>query len=87
MEGGLSDTILKGIHPVRFGLIWFRGFWEEDLNVIFYQNMPNLHNRYKSTERKISQKNPGIYVKLLIAKYLQLKSELILTCTKAAMDN
>jgi hypothetical protein len=29
-----------------------------DLNVIFYQNMPNLHNRYKSAERKISQKNP-----------------------------
>jgi hypothetical protein len=22
--------------------------------VIFYQNMPNLHNRYKSAERKIS---------------------------------
>jgi hypothetical protein len=31
-----------------------RGF----LNVIFYQNMPNLQNRYKSAERKISQKNP-----------------------------
>jgi hypothetical protein len=30
----------------------------EDLNVIFYQNMPNLHNRYQSAERKISQKNP-----------------------------
>ena len=29
--------------------------------------MPNLHNRYKSAERKISQKKPGIYVKLLIA--------------------
>jgi hypothetical protein len=24
--------------------------------VIFYQNIPNLHNRYKSAERKISQK-------------------------------
>jgi hypothetical protein len=23
----------------------------------FYQNMPNFHNRYKSAERKISQKN------------------------------
>jgi hypothetical protein len=46
MEGGLSDTILKGNHPgtihARFGLIWFSGF-REDLNVIFYQNMPNLH--------------------------------------------
>ena len=52
---------MKGTHPgtipARFGLIWFSGFREEDLNVIFYQNMPNLHNRYKSAERKISQKN------------------------------
>ena len=54
----LSDTILKGSHPARFGLIWFSGFKGEDINVIFYQNMPNLHNRYKSAERKISQKNP-----------------------------
>jgi hypothetical protein len=42
--------------PAKFGLIWFSGF-REDLNVIFYQNMPNLHNWYKSAERKISQKN------------------------------
>jgi hypothetical protein len=59
---GLSDTILKGTHPgtipARFGLIWFCGFRGEDLNVIFYQNMPNLHNWYISAERKISQKNP-----------------------------
>ena len=54
----LTDTILKGTHPARFGLIWFSGFRGEDLNVIFYQNMPNLHNRYKSAERKISNKNP-----------------------------
>jgi hypothetical protein len=26
------------------------GFSEEDLNVIFYQNMPNLHNLYKLAE-------------------------------------
>ena len=61
-RAGLSDTILKGTHsrtiPARFGLIWFSGFRGKDLNVIFYQNMPNLHNRYKSAERKISQKNP-----------------------------
>jgi hypothetical protein len=61
-RAGLSDTILKGTHPgtisARFGLIWFSGFRGKDLNVIFYQNMPNLHNRYKSNERKISQKNP-----------------------------
>ena len=58
---GLSDTILKWDYPMtipaKFGLIWFSGFREEDLNVIFYQNMSNLHNRYKSAERKISQKN------------------------------
>jgi hypothetical protein len=49
-RAGLSDTILKGTHPgtipARFGLIWFTGFRGEDLNVIFYQNMPNLNNRY-----------------------------------------
>ena len=59
---GMSDTNLKGIHPrtipARFGVIWFSGFRGKDLNVIFYQNMPNLHHRYKSDERKISQKNP-----------------------------
>jgi hypothetical protein len=50
---------LKGIHPgtfpARFGLIWFSSFRGKDLNVIFYQNMPNLHNWYKLAERKISQ--------------------------------
>jgi hypothetical protein len=59
-RAGLSDTILRGTHPgtipARFGLIWFSGFRGEDLNVIFYQNMHNLHNRYISGERKISQK-------------------------------
>ena len=46
---GLSDTILKWDYPrtipAKFALIWFSGFRGEDLNVIFYQNMPNLHNR------------------------------------------
>ena len=70
-RAGLSDTILKRTHPgtipARFGLIWFSGFRGEDLNVIFYKNMPNLHNRYISAERKISQKNTGIFAKLLLA--------------------
>ena len=39
-RAGLSDTILKGAHPgtipARFGLIWFRGFRGEDLNVKVY---------------------------------------------------
>jgi hypothetical protein len=46
----------------EYKLAWFNlvhRFRGEDLNVIFYQNMPNLHNRYKSAER--------IYVKLLLA--------------------
>jgi hypothetical protein len=52
-----SLTYIPGFFPVRFGLIWFSGFRGEDLNVIFYQNMPNLHNLYKSAERNIPQKN------------------------------
>jgi hypothetical protein len=44
--------------PAKFALFWFSGFRGEDLNVIFYQNMSNLYNRYKLVERKISQKNP-----------------------------
>ena len=64
----LTDTILRGTHPgnipARFGLIWFSNFRGEDLNVIFYQNM---HNRYKSAERKISKKKSRAYAKLLLA--------------------
>ena len=63
-RAGLSDINFKGTHPrtipARFGLIWFSGFRGEDLNVIFYQNMFNLHNRYISAERKISDKNQNI---------------------------
>jgi hypothetical protein len=59
----LSDTILKGTHPAMFGLIWFSGFRGEDLNVIFHQNMPNLHNRLKE---KFDRKT-GIHIKLLLA--------------------
>jgi hypothetical protein len=58
----LSDTILKGDHPrtipAKYSLIWLSGFRGEDLNVIVYQNMYNLYNRYKLVERKCSQKNP-----------------------------
>jgi hypothetical protein len=53
---GSSVKYFSGTIPARFGLTWFSGFRGEDLNVIFYQNMPYLHNRYKSAERKISQK-------------------------------
>ena len=67
----LSDTILKWDHPrtipAKFGSIWLSSFRGKDLNVILYQNMPNLHNWYKSAERKILQKNPEYNVKLLLA--------------------
>jgi hypothetical protein len=60
----LSGTLLKGTNPgtipARFGLIWFSGFRGEDLNVIFFQNMPNLHNQYKSAERNSSLKTQNI---------------------------
>ena len=63
-RAGLSDTILKGTHtgtiPARFGLIWLNSFRGEDLNVIFYQNMPNLHNRYIGCKKNFTEK-PGIY--------------------------
>ena len=58
----LSDTILKEGHlrsiQAKSGLIWFSYFKGEDLNIIFYQNMRNLHNWYKSAKRKTSQKKP-----------------------------
>jgi hypothetical protein len=42
----LADIILKWYYSrtilAKIGLIWFSGFREEDLNVIFYQNMPKF---------------------------------------------
>jgi hypothetical protein len=72
LEGGAVRHNLKWDYPrtipARVDLIWFFGFRGKDLNVIFHQNMPNLHNRYKSAERKIPQKSlEYIYAKLLIA--------------------
>ena len=36
--------------------------------MIFYQNMPNLHNRYKSAERKIAQKNSCLFISRILQK-------------------
>jgi hypothetical protein len=47
----------RSVWPAKFGSIWPSSFRGEDLNAIFHQNMPNLHNRYISAKRKISQKN------------------------------
>jgi hypothetical protein len=50
--------------------------------------MLNLHNRHKSTERKISQKNVEYNVELFFAMQQQLKFELILTdIFNQKMDN
>ena len=59
MEGGTVRSNCER-DPARFGLIWFSGFRGKDLNVIFYQNMPNLHgiNRLKE---KFHRKTRNIY--------------------------
>jgi hypothetical protein len=71
----LSDTILKGTHPgtipARFGLIWFSGFRGEDLNVIFYQNMPNLHNRVPF---KIVSDSPALHSRWLLLLKIEISS-------------
>ena len=58
MEGVAIGHNLKGTHPgtilARFGLIWFSSFRGEDLNVIFYKNMSNLHNRYTDPSKCIN---------------------------------
>jgi hypothetical protein len=60
--------------PAKFALIWFSGFRGEDLNVIFYQNMSNLYNQYKSVERKNSQKNPDKMNSNLNCSYMAMSS-------------
>jgi hypothetical protein len=55
MEGGTGGHNLEMERPKDYpSQIWFSGTRGEDLNVIFYQNMPNLHNRSNSADRKIS---------------------------------
>ena len=48
-------------HPCQFWFNLVPGFRGEDLNVIFNQNMPNLHNRYKSSPLKpLNQIKPNL---------------------------
>ena len=81
-RAGLLDTILKGNHPrtipAKFALIWFSGFRGEDLNVIFYHNMSNLYNQYKSVERKNSQNQrlPGACNRSPGSKLLSITTQL-----------
>jgi hypothetical protein len=46
MEGRAGGHNFEMVLPrtilAKIGLIWFSGFREEDLNVIFYQNMPKF---------------------------------------------
>jgi hypothetical protein len=99
---GLSDTILKGTHPgtipARFSLIWFSGFRGEDLNVIFYQNMPTFKssplkplNQIKPNlagmapgwvSFKIVSDRPALHSRWLLLLKIEISSY-----TKAAMDN
>jgi hypothetical protein len=62
MEGGaVGHNFEMGLPKDYPCQVWFnlvQRFQRKNLNVIYYQNMPNLHNRYKSAERKISQKSP-----------------------------
>jgi hypothetical protein len=46
-------------HPSQ---IWFSGFKGEDLNVIFDQNMPNFHKRYKSVIFNSHEQRPCEYL-------------------------
>jgi hypothetical protein len=52
-RAGLSNTILKGTHPrtipARFGLIWFRGFRGEVLNVKVYDRQRRTPSDGKSS--------------------------------------
>ena len=61
MEGGTVGQNYEMGPPKDYpNQIWFnlvQRFRGEDLNVNFYQNMPNLDNRYRSAERQMSQKN------------------------------
>ena len=60
---GLSDTILKGTHPrtihARFGLIWFRGFRGEDLNVKVYDVRRTDGHRTPSDGKSSPGQRPG----------------------------
>ena len=70
-DGAVGHNFEMGLHKdysSQLGLIWFSGFREEDLNVIFYQNMPNLHNLYQIDWTKNSTEKLWLYVKLLRSK-------------------
>ena len=59
MEGGaVGHNYEMGLPRDYPSQIWFNLVqrFQRRFKYDFYQNMPNLYNRYKSAERKISQK-------------------------------
>ena len=70
----LSDTILKETHPrtipARFGLIRFRGFRGEDLNVKVY-DVRRTDWRWQTTDAKWWQKLKNLYT-FRVCKILDL---------------
>jgi hypothetical protein len=48
-----------GTIPAMLGLIWVSGFRGEDLNVIFYQNMPSIIG-INLLKEKFHTKTPNI---------------------------
>jgi hypothetical protein len=73
MEGGAVGHNFERDHPYQVCLIWFSSFRGEDLNVIFYQNMPNLHNWYKSAERIVPD-SPALHSIWLLLLKIEISS-------------
>ena len=61
MDGGAGghyfEMGLPKDYPSQIWLNLVQRFQRRRFKYDFYQNMPNLHNLYKSAERKIPQKN------------------------------
>ena len=84
-RAGLSDIIVKGTLPrtipARFGLIWFRGFRGEDINVKAYDV-----RRTPSDGKSSHGLWPGVVIILIISTYIIMEilswSELLLFNTK-----
>ena len=69
MEGGaVRHNFEMGLPKDYPCQVWFNLVQRFQRKIFKCDLLPNLHNRYKSSERKISQNSPEyIYVKLLIA--------------------
>ena len=77
---GVLHIILKVGHPK----IISTQISEQKILLWFLSH--NISKRNKLAEKNLTEK-PRIYVKLLIAMFLQLKFEFILICNKADIDN